>query len=165
MIFISISHSVKIFDIFYLSTIIYFFLVECKISCIAFFTANLHETIKINSIDEYQRREEIPLGYEKTKKFTRVNFKPCFVQNIYNSENSIVHHEQKDIVLQQYLSLPYPAVSNEVLQRERKYYDKTVTRRNVKAYGEMRMKPFREFPGMTAESINHYLFQGRNNFR
>ena len=48
---------------------------------------------------------------------------------------------------------------------ERKYYDKTVTQETVKAYGEMSMKPFREFPVMTAESINHYLFQGRNNFR
>ena len=165
MIFISISHSMKSFDIFYLSTILYIFLVECKISCIAFFTTNLHETIKINSIDEYHLKEEIPSFHEKTKKITRVNLKPCFVQSTFNSEYSIVHHEQKDIVLQQYLSLPYPAVSKEVLQMERKYYDKTVTQRTIKAYGEIRMKPFREFPVMTAESINHYLFQGRNSFR
>ena len=85
MMFISISHSMKSFDIFYVSTIIYFFLVECRISCIAFYTTNLHETIKINSVDEYQRNEDIPLGHEKTNKFTKVNFKPCFVQNIYKS--------------------------------------------------------------------------------
>ena len=114
MMFISISHSMKSFDIFYLSTILYIFLVECKISCIAFFTTNLHETIKINSIDEYHLKEKIPSFHEKTKKITRVNLKPCFVQSTFNSEHIIVPHE-KDIVLQQYRSLPYPAVSKEAL--------------------------------------------------
>ena len=118
MIFNSISHSIKSFDIFCISTILYFFLVKCNIKCISFFTTNLNETIKINSIDDYHLRNEIPSGNEKTKKFARENFKPCFAQSIYNSEY-MVQHEQKDIVLQQYLSLPYPAVSNEVLYKEK----------------------------------------------
>ena len=98
----------------------------------------------------------------KTKHITDVKRNHCSNQTINNSE-SIKNHEQKDIVLQQYLSLPYPAITNDVLDEEKYYYEQTP--KTINAYGEMRIKPFRGNPGITLESINHYLYQGKNLFR
>lgn len=47
---------------------------------------------------------------------------------------------QSDIVRKQYSRLPYPAVSRDVLFRERWYYNNNV--RSVMAYGENRTFPF-----------------------
>lgn len=70
---------------------------------------------------------------------------------------------QDDIVRNQYLTLPYPAITPEELKVEKKYYDKKES--SVTAYGELRTAPFRVSPGLTLEAINHFLFRGKNNFR
>ena len=59
-----------------------------------------------------------------------------------------------DIVRIQYLSLPYPPVSKERLMRERSHYDSL--RRHI---------PYEIPPQLALEAINHYLYQGANEFR
>ena len=70
---------------------------------------------------------------------------------------------QSDIVRNQYSTLPYPAVSHKLLAQEKAHYDNNLW--PVKAYGEMRPKPFGVSFGITLEAINHYLFKGKNQFR
>ena len=98
----------------------------------------------------------------ETKHIADVKRNYCSNQTINNSESS-KYYEQKDIVLQQYLSLPYPAITNDVLDEEKYYYEQTP--KTINTYGEKRIKPFRGNPGITLESINHYLYQGKNLFR
>ena len=110
---------------------------------------------------QYDSSELVPSHVINNQNITNVSYNSCFDKTIYNSEY-MGYYEQKDIVLQQYLSLPYPAVPKELLEIERNYYHKTP--KTIKAYGEMRIKPFRGNPGMNTESINHYLYQGKNSF-
>ena len=61
---------------------------------------------------------------------------------------------QTDAVTRQYLSLPYPSVSEEQLQAEQTHY----------------MGPDRNMPHVTCttlslEYLNHFLYQGSNDFR
>ena len=70
---------------------------------------------------------------------------------------------QNDVVRNQYSNLPYPAVTLEDLDVEKSYYDDM--RWPLNAYGKLRNKPFRVTPGITLEAINHFLFNGRNDFR
>ena len=70
---------------------------------------------------------------------------------------------QSDVVRNQYSTLPYPAVTLEDLNVEKAYYDNKQW--PVRAYGEIRNKPFRVTPGVTLEAINHFLYNGKNNFR
>ena len=70
---------------------------------------------------------------------------------------------RNDIVRNQYAELPYPAVSPEGLKAEKMYYDNKVW--TVKAYGKLRSYPMRVSFGATLEAINHFLFEGKNNFR
>ena len=63
---------------------------------------------------------------------------------------------QNDIVQTQYMRLPYPAVSHRKLEHEKKYYE----------LGDQMPKiPYRITYGMTFEALNHFLYNGRNNFR
>ena len=90
-------------------------------------------------------------------------------QNNVNAKNNLAAFEtfdtltQSDVVRNQYSNLPYPAVTIEDLNAEKSYYDDM--RWPVNAYGKLRNKPFRVTPGVTLEAINHFLFNGRNNFR
>ena len=61
---------------------------------------------------------------------------------------------KEDIVRNQYLSFPYPAVTKEDIQIEKDYYNST--KRNT---------PFGIAREITLESINHYLYKGRNTYR
>ena len=70
---------------------------------------------------------------------------------------------QSDIVRNQYSTLPYPAVSHKVLAQEKAHYDNNIW--PVKAYGKIRPKPFSISFGVTLEAVNHFLFQGKNQFR
>ena len=70
---------------------------------------------------------------------------------------------QNDIVRNQYANLPYPAVKPEWLELEKYYYDNKEW--PVKAYGEIRNKPFKDSMAITLEAINHFLYQGKNQFR
>ena len=91
------------------------------------------------------------------------------VQNDVDAKNNLVAFEtfdtltQSDVVRNQYSNLPYPAVTLEDLNAEKSYYDDM--RWPVNAYGKLRNKPFRVTPGVTLEAINHFLFNGRNDFR
>ena len=61
---------------------------------------------------------------------------------------------QNDIVRDQYELLPYPPVTKESIEAIRKhYYNK-----------DKRKDPLSRVPGSDLETINHYLFKGRNNF-
>ena len=70
---------------------------------------------------------------------------------------------QSDIVRNQYLLLPYPAVSLEDLAQEKAHYRNKIT--SLIAYGENRTTPYNINFGMTLEAINHFLFKGKYNFR
>ena len=65
---------------------------------------------------------------------------------------------QDDIVRKQYSLLPFPPVSKHDLAIESMYYSK----RNI---GNNLVKPFTAVTAFTLESLNHFLFAGRNNFR
>ena len=61
---------------------------------------------------------------------------------------------QDDIVRHQYELLPYPPVTKESIEAIRKHY-----------YNEDKRKdPLSRVPGSDLETINHYLFKGRNDF-
>ena len=62
---------------------------------------------------------------------------------------------QSDIVRNQYESLPYPKVTKERIELLRKHYDDK----------DKRNDPFARVLGSDLETINYYLFKGRNNFR
>ena len=61
-----------------------------------------------------------------------------------------------DIVQNQYSLLPYPSVTEEDLADEKYYYEKLFSKRR---------KPYYYNYGITLEALNHFLFEGRNNFR
>ena len=79
--------------------------------------------------------------------------------NIYQSDelqNSTFFDTltQDDSVRKQYSSLPFPAVSKQELAAEREYYK---NRQNT--------RPYITFFAFTFESLNHYLYKGKSNFR
>ena len=74
----------------------------------------------------------------------------------YYHMNSIQHLDtisQEDIVQNQYISLPYPSVSQDDIGAMKQYYN-----------GNQRHLPLAIYSSLTLENINHYLFRGENNF-
>ena len=61
---------------------------------------------------------------------------------------------QNDIVRHQYELLPYPPVTKESIEQIRKHYHNENKRKD----------PLSRVPGSDLETINHYLFKGRNDF-
>ena len=61
---------------------------------------------------------------------------------------------QNDIVRRQYELLPYPTVTKESIEALKKHYYNEDTRDD----------PLSRVPGSDLETINHYLFKGRNDF-
>ena len=61
---------------------------------------------------------------------------------------------QTDAVTKQYLSLPYPSVSEEQLQAEQTHY-----------MGPDRNMPHVTYTTLSLEYLNHFLYQGSNDFR
>ena len=157
-------HSTKSIEKFYFPISIIVFYVRYEIYCHSFLKNNSDEKTEKSSMLQYYLSEPLPSHVITNQNITNVNYNSCLDKTIYNSEY-MGYYEQKDIVLQQYMSLPYPAVPKEVLEIERNYYDKVLPQRTIKVHGEIRIKPFRGNPGMNAESINHHLYQGKNNFR
>ena len=90
----------------------------------------------------------------------------CTNINIHNSETSNrdlespEHYDtltQSDIVRNQYMTLPYPAVSQGDLEREKMYYDKIYNT-------GIRKIPYTISYGISFEALNHFLYKGRNTF-
>ena len=61
---------------------------------------------------------------------------------------------QDDNVRKQYLSLPYPAVPKYDLVKEKMYYEQRTNN-----------EPFSTTFAYTLEGLNHFLFEGKNQFR
>ena len=61
---------------------------------------------------------------------------------------------QTDAVTKQYLSLPYPSVSEQQLQEEQNHY-----------MGPDRNMPHVTYTTLSLEYLNHFLYQGRNDFK
>ena len=61
---------------------------------------------------------------------------------------------QDDSVRNQYASLPYPTVTEQHLEREKKYYDSD----------DFKTPYIRSF-ALTLERLNHFLYNGRNTFQ
>ena len=59
-----------------------------------------------------------------------------------------------DSVTRQYLSLPYPSVSEEQLQAEKNHY-----------LGPNRNDPHTTYTSLSLEYLNHFLYEGKNDFR
>ena len=59
-----------------------------------------------------------------------------------------------DAVTKQYLSLPYPSISEEQLQAEKNHY-----------LGPNQNTPHTTYTSISLEYLNHFLYEGRNNFR
>ena len=117
MIFTLMSHSTKKFNIFYFSIILSALYVRNGIYCHSLLKSNSSETSVKYSMLQYDLSELIPSHVITNQNITKVNYDSCFDHTIYNSEY-MGYYEQKDIVLQQYLSLPYPAVPKELLEIE-----------------------------------------------
>ena len=59
-----------------------------------------------------------------------------------------------DAVTKQYLSLPYPSVSEEQLRAEKHHY-----------LGPNRNDPHTTYTSLSLEYLNHFLYEGNNDFR
>ena len=79
---------------------------------------------------------------------TLINIKQLQISTVFDTLT------QDDSVRKQYSSLPYPAVSRRELKAERQYYK---IRQNT--------RPYKTFFAFTFESLNHYLYKGKSNFR
>ena len=81
----------------------------------------------------------------------------CFCQSCETAGDNTTGDtlSQSDMVANQYLNLPYPAVSNEELAEQQTFYKSKA--------GES--YPMRLYPTMTLENLNHFLFNGSQNFR
>ena len=66
---------------------------------------------------------------------------------------------EDDIVRSQYKSFPYPPVKEKLLFREERHYSNTTLQLNNKT------KLWGIFYSMHLESLNHYLYKGRNHFK
>lgn len=86
-----------------------------------------------------------------------------YVREALNEEELYDTLTQSDIVRSQYSKLPYPAVKSYILSQEKAYYDYYGKR--VMAFGENRTIPISISFGITLEAINHFLYEGKNNFR
>ena len=91
----------------------------------------------------------------------------CTKLHAHNKESSSHYMEtlkyydtliHSDIVRNQYMTLPYPAVSPEELIIEKTHYER------IYKTG-MRKVPYNLIPGVSLEALNHYLYKGRNTFR
>ena len=91
----------------------------------------------------------------------------CTKLRVHNKEfsshdlESLEHYDtltQSDIVLNQYMTLPYPAVSLKELTNEKNYYDR------IYKTG-IRKVPYTIHSGISFEALNHFLYKGRNTFR
>ena len=60
---------------------------------------------------------------------------------------------EDDIVRSQYKLLPYPPVAEEQLLEEKDFYKRTIS------------KTFESYYQLNLESLNHYLYNGRNEFK
>ena len=100
---------------------------------------------------------------KKSNGISKINQNYCI--DIYRQNNIINEYDsdspghfdtisQDDIVRNQYLSLPYPAVSQESLQSEQNHY-----------HSDKWNTPFSYSAENTLESINHFLYKGGNDFR
>ena len=58
-----------------------------------------------------------------------------------------------DNVQNQYVRLPYPLISDEEYQQEKRYYE-----------NHDRIKPFRIHHNLVLDRLNHFLYNGENNF-
>ena len=72
--------------------------------------------------------------------------------NFYENHDTISHD---DVVKKQYSSLPYPPVNEYQIELEKIHYMSNYS----KQY------PFDMYAPITLENINHFLFNGNNNFR
>jgi len=91
----------------------------------------------------------------------------CTNMHIHNNETSNhdletpEHYDtltQSDIVRNQYMTLPYPAISQGKLKNEKTYYDK-------KYKTGIRKIPYTINRSILLEALNHFLYKGRNTFR
>ena len=162
--FIQISCSLAIYNAFYLAILLNALMAQNEMNCVTSSPDIVNgNTQTLNSFDAKSIGANVSC-HDLPKNDAKMKSHYCSGITIYNLSYT-GYHEQKDAVVQQYSSLPYPAVTNEALAHEKKYYGQQSTRTLVEAYGEMRKKPFRVNPGTTLESINHFLFKGKNHFR
>jgi hypothetical protein len=106
-----------------------------------------------------------PIGYSTEALIDNDEF--CTKLHVPNNETSNhnlespEHYEtltQSDIVQKQYMTLPYPAVSQKELKDEKIYYDRIYKTR-------IRKEPYWLSYGISFEALNHFLYKGRNTFR
>ena len=64
--------------------------------------------------------------------------------------------KQSDNVRNQYMTLPYTAISDQELETDKYYYDNVYN---------IRKTPYRISYGITHEAITHFLYKSRNRFR
>ena len=79
--------------------------------------------------------------------------------NLYSNRSSLFLLEHgdtitsNDLVIKQYENLPYPEVNENELLNEKMYYKNE------------HEKPLQIYPSTLLEQMNHYLYQGKENFR
>ena len=86
------------------------------------------------------------------------SYTESFRRPIYDAHEHRAHHDtisNTDVVRRQYLSLPYPPVNEDTLEYERVHY--------MGYYSKQ--YPFNMYYSLTLENINHFLFEGKTDFR
>ena len=76
------------------------------------------------------------------------------IENMLKFENSWDTFTQDDIVKKQYSSLPYPEVTQDEILFAHSHYN-----------GEFKHIPIRRPVAENLESLNHFLYGGKNNFK
>lgn len=167
---------------FFISIILYTFCcLVCQVS-----VYECSKGCYVDNLENYSKYFPTILRFMEIKSLKYCNFKSSRSINLGNSADALAeNHEyctkqyvrnkqtsehdlntplqydtltQSDIVRNQYMTLPYPAVSEEKLKHEKIYYD-TVYQT------AMRKVPYTIHYGISFEALNHYLYKGRNTFR
>ena len=82
---------------------------------------------------------------------TQIDKKLVEKMNLFGASDTLT---EDDIVRNQYLSFPYPAVSKQEIAKERQYYK-----------NKQNATPYNTKFALMLESLNHYLYKGEESFR
>ena len=117
-------------------------------------TYNLILNLFFQILNFHLSRSEVE--FRRTSKYhcselIRVNEDELSRQEFQRNGDTIT---QDDVVREQYTSLPYPEISQDEIIQTYNHYN-----------GEFKHIPYMRPVAENLESLNHFLYEGRNNFR
>ena len=116
--------------------------------------SNLKVYFNDRYISHYLCKHQIQI-FETKKYFCRNNKVGSQVVEEYNNNFNPLSDTltQDDIVMKQYALLPYPAVSQQEIMKVKQHYNSV--NRHI---------PYHTTPSQTLESLNHFLYKGKNGY-